>query len=258
MKLRGGSRSRFESLAQNPWPTLLAVVAVGFAAVIATAPAGAASIPAWLDARISTWNASNPAAQIRFVDIKDSFVWYDMTKAADIGHEQIRARINDIVLGNGYEPMDDEERVTTGKPPATMGGRTSPEEVLEPLVRSQHPGSEQHESGRRPAGRPAATDAHEPGVRGHGELVGGVSRRRVTARRRSPAQSPSSPGRPCRTSRPPLPSAGSRSSRRRARAARARRGRRGATGRSPRCRRRRSRPRRRGPLARSTKLRSGR
>ena len=87
---------------------------------------GAASIPAWLDEGLPSWNTNNPKSPIRFVDIKDSFVWYDVMKSAEVDHKQIRARINDIVLGHGYTPMDDEEKVTTGKPPVTMGGRVTP------------------------------------------------------------------------------------------------------------------------------------
>jgi hypothetical protein len=81
----------------------------------------AASVPAWLDDAISNWNTAHPETQIRFVDIKDSFVWYDMPKTTEVGQKQIRERVNNIVLGNGYEPLDDEELVTTGRPPVTMG-----------------------------------------------------------------------------------------------------------------------------------------
>src|SRR6187431_1501023 len=98
---------------------LLTAACLGILAV----PSGAASIPAWLDEGISNWNACNPKSPIRLFDIKDSFGWYDVTKSAEVDHKQIRARINDIVLGHGYAPMDDEEKVTTGKPPVTMGGR---------------------------------------------------------------------------------------------------------------------------------------
>lgn len=100
--------------------TLVAIVvsSVGLLAV------GAASIPAWLDDGISKWNAANPDTKIRFVDIKDSFVWYDMPKS-ELGHQQIRERVNKIVLSNGYAPTDDEELVTTGKPPVTSGRITA-------------------------------------------------------------------------------------------------------------------------------------
>jgi len=88
------------------------------AALVALTTAGATSIPAWLDDGISKYNAANPASKIRFVDIKDQYVWYDMDKTSEVGGKQIRTRINEIVLENGYKPMDDEEKVVTGRPPA--------------------------------------------------------------------------------------------------------------------------------------------
>ena len=110
----------------NRWHTALAVFAAGCAGlfaigVIAITPCGAASVPAWLDDGISKWNAENTGAQIRFVDIKDSFVWYDVLRTPEIGHERIRQGVYKIAVGHGYEPMDDEERVTTGKPPVPSG-----------------------------------------------------------------------------------------------------------------------------------------
>ena len=101
---------------------LAAVLGVG---LLASVPAGAASIPAWLDEGISNWNAANPDTPIRFVDIKDSFVWYDMPKTPEIAHQKIRQSLNDIVLGHGYVPMNDEEVVTTGKPPVESGRVTA-------------------------------------------------------------------------------------------------------------------------------------
>jgi hypothetical protein len=83
--------------------------------------ARAASVPAWLDDGITKWNTANPASQIRFVNIKDSFVWYDMEKGGAVGQKEIRDRVNAIVLKNGYQPMDDEELITTAKPPVTSG-----------------------------------------------------------------------------------------------------------------------------------------
>jgi hypothetical protein len=109
MKVRGGSLLRS-----------MPVVAACCVGVLCSA----ASIPAWLDDAISKWNAANPETQIRFVDIKDSFVWYDMPRTPEHGHQQIRERINNIVLGNGYEPTDDEELVTTGRPPVASGRST--------------------------------------------------------------------------------------------------------------------------------------
>jgi hypothetical protein len=96
------------------------VIALAVAGAFVVLPCVAASIPAWLDDGISKWNAKNPESMIRFADIRDSFVWYNMPKA-NFEHQQIRERVNDIVLANGYTPMDDEELVTTGKPPVTSG-----------------------------------------------------------------------------------------------------------------------------------------
>ena len=103
----------------------LAVAASFGAALLVATPAPAASVPAWLDEGIANWNQKNPSAAIRFVSIKDSFVWYDMPKSAELGQKQIRERLKTIVYGNGYEPMDEEDLVTTGKPPV-MSGRSAP------------------------------------------------------------------------------------------------------------------------------------
>jgi hypothetical protein len=100
-------------------------LAVFAAAVIASAPCHAASVPAWLDDGISKWNAANPGTEIAFVNIKDSFVWYDMPKGEAVDQKMIRDRLNTIVLANGYKPLDDEELVTTAKPPV-MSGRSTP------------------------------------------------------------------------------------------------------------------------------------
>lgn len=100
-------------------PLIAAVV------ILSAAPCLAASVPAWLDDGISNWNAGHPDSAIRFVNIKDSFVWYDIPRTDELSQKQIRERLNSIVTANGYEQMDDEELVTTGKPPVTSG-RTTP------------------------------------------------------------------------------------------------------------------------------------
>lgn len=87
----------------------------------AVLPCLAASVPSWLDDAITKWNSAHAESQIQFVDIKDSFVWYDVAKTPEIGSQQIRERVNNIVLAHGYTPMDDEELVTTGKPPVKSG-----------------------------------------------------------------------------------------------------------------------------------------
>jgi len=95
------------------------------AAAACAVPANAASIPAWLDDGISKWNGANPDSQLRFVNIKDSFVWYDMAKGGTKGQQEMRAGVNNIVLAHGYMPADDEELITTAKPPV-MSGKASP------------------------------------------------------------------------------------------------------------------------------------
>jgi len=104
----------------------VAVAALMCAGLLAAAaPAHAASVPAWLDEGITNWNQANPDAAIRFVTIKDTYVWYDMPKAQDINQKQIRERLKAIVHRNGYEPMDEEDLVTTGKPPVASGRSTA-------------------------------------------------------------------------------------------------------------------------------------
>mgnify|MGYP001346253510 CR=1 FL=1 len=92
-------------------------------AMIATA-SFAATIPAWLDAGITKWNGANPAAPLKFINIKDSYVWYEMPKSTEHTLPEMRDRVNGVVLGQGYKPLDDEELVTTGKPPVASGRST--------------------------------------------------------------------------------------------------------------------------------------
>ena len=84
----------------------------------------AATIPSWLDAGITKWNGANPAAQLKFVNVKDSYVWYEMPKSTEHSLPQMRDRVNTVVLGQGYKPLDDEEMVTMGKPPVASGRAT--------------------------------------------------------------------------------------------------------------------------------------
>ena len=95
----------------------ICLVTIGF---LAAGLCHAASIPAWLDDAISNWNQENPAVQIRFVDIKDSFVWYMIPDSPETGNKEIRTSIHEIVLKNGYKVTDQEELVTTGKPPSPI------------------------------------------------------------------------------------------------------------------------------------------
>ena len=69
----------------------------------------AASIPAWLDDAITVWNDENPEIPIRFVDIKDEFVWYMVPENTEFGHKEIRSRIQAIALENKYMTTDEEE-----------------------------------------------------------------------------------------------------------------------------------------------------
>jgi hypothetical protein len=102
------------------WRTLV-IAAVGCIAVfVATAPCQAASIPAWLDDAISERNEKDKSMQIEFLEIKDEFVWYMIPDTPEIGHKDIRERIYELVMEHGYKQTDDEERVTTGKPPSPV------------------------------------------------------------------------------------------------------------------------------------------
>jgi len=90
-------------------------------AVFSATPCSAGSIPAWLDDSITSWNTNNPTSTIQFVDFKDSYVWYTMATTPDLGSKEIRARVYGIAYKNGYANTQDEEIVTTGKPPRSSG-----------------------------------------------------------------------------------------------------------------------------------------
>lgn len=126
MNVQSDKHVRLAVLGKNPWRSVAAFVAaccVGLLAVIVVAgtPCRAAAIPAWLDDGISKWNAQNPDVPIRFVAIKDSFVWYDVPMTSAIGQQRIRDGVNKIVLEHGYEPLDEEELITTAKVPVASG-----------------------------------------------------------------------------------------------------------------------------------------
>ncbi len=89
--------------------------------LFATPPCSAATIPAWLDDSITSWNTNNPQSRIEFVDIKDSYVWYTMVATPELGSKEIRARVYGIAYKNGYVNNQDDELVTTGKPPTASG-----------------------------------------------------------------------------------------------------------------------------------------
>jgi hypothetical protein len=93
--------------------------------VLAAAPGNAAQIPAWLDDGISEWNKANAANQIQFVDIKDSFVWYAMAGTPNLSAKDVRGKIYGIAYKSNYANMQDEEIVTTGRPPVKSGPATA-------------------------------------------------------------------------------------------------------------------------------------
>jgi hypothetical protein len=89
--------------------------------MLSTTPSHAGSIPAWLDDSITNWNTNNPQSRIEFVDIKDSYVWYQTPATPELTSKEIRARVYGIAYKNGYVDSQDEEIVTTGKPPVANG-----------------------------------------------------------------------------------------------------------------------------------------
>ena len=88
---------------------------------LAAGPVLAAAIPAWLDDGITKWNSNNPDTKIRFVDIKDDYAWFDVPNSTKTDGQRLREAINKIVMGNGYQPLNEEELVTTAKPPVPSG-----------------------------------------------------------------------------------------------------------------------------------------
>ena len=86
--------------------------------LLASSSGHAASIPVWLDDAITTWNEENAAIQIRFVDIKDSYVWYMIPQTTETGHRLIRERVYAIAAKHGYQMTEAEELVTTARPPS--------------------------------------------------------------------------------------------------------------------------------------------
>ena len=55
------------------------------------------------------------------MDIKDSYVWYTLVATPELGSKEIRTRVSGIAYKNGYANNQDEEIVTTGKPPTASG-----------------------------------------------------------------------------------------------------------------------------------------
>jgi hypothetical protein len=89
--------------------------------LIAAVPCSAATIPAWLDEGITQWNKANPASRLQFVNIKDSYAWYTMPATPELESKDIRGKVYGIAYKNGYANTQDEEIVTTARPPAPSG-----------------------------------------------------------------------------------------------------------------------------------------
>ncbi len=88
-------------------------------AAVSMTPCRAGTIPAWLDDAVTAYNQKNPGSVFEFVDIKDSFVWYRVPAKSSFGPKELRDAAYRIVQGHGYVTTDEEEMVTTGKPPAS-------------------------------------------------------------------------------------------------------------------------------------------
>jgi len=102
----------------------IALAALCAAGALAVVPCDAASIPAWLDEAITGWNERNPGLQFQFVGIKDSFVWYRIPDTPEIGPKDIRGAAYRLAQEHGYKFTDEEELVTTGRPPSDSGPST--------------------------------------------------------------------------------------------------------------------------------------
>lgn len=109
-------------LLRKPVVTLATCCTCLFAiGMLAATPSNAGSIPAWLDDSITSWNTNNPTSPIQFVDIKDSYVWYTIAATPELSSKEIRTRVYGIAYKNGYANTQDEEIVTTGRPPKANG-----------------------------------------------------------------------------------------------------------------------------------------
>jgi hypothetical protein len=101
-----------------------AVVIVGFllslmtVSLLSITTGMAASVPVWLDDAITMHNSENPDLPVEFVDIKNSFVWYMTARVDPAQHVRIRENVYGIARANGYKQTEQEELVTTGKPPS--------------------------------------------------------------------------------------------------------------------------------------------
>ena len=93
--------------------------------VLSTTPSAANTIPAWLDDSITKYNANNPTNPIKFVGVRDAYVWYSLVPTPEVGSKEIRDRVYALAYENGYKNTQLEESVTTGKP-LTASGQVTP------------------------------------------------------------------------------------------------------------------------------------
>jgi len=114
-------RNAMSSLRNRIALVVISGAALITASALAVTLSSAASIPAWLDDSITNWNKQNPQSPIQFVDIKDSYVWYTIAATPELDSKNVRTRVYNIVHTNGYANTQDEEIVTTGKPPTGSG-----------------------------------------------------------------------------------------------------------------------------------------
>jgi hypothetical protein len=89
--------------------------------VSVAALAAGVQIPAWLDDGITKWNDANPGSRLQFIDMKDSFAWFSMPVTPDVSGKEIRGRIYALAYNHGYQNTQDEEIVTTARPPSPNG-----------------------------------------------------------------------------------------------------------------------------------------
>ncbi len=105
----------------------LIITSLGLAALCAIVATStqARQGPAWLDDGISEWNKANPKSQIQFNAMKDSYAWYTMPVTQELSSKDVRGKIYGIAGKNGYAHTQDEEMVTTGRPPVKSGMSSS-------------------------------------------------------------------------------------------------------------------------------------
>ncbi|HEX5042472.1 MAG TPA: hypothetical protein VFV75_06175 [Candidatus Polarisedimenticolaceae bacterium] len=103
---------------------ILGALGLAACALLGSVPSRAASIPAWLDQAITTFNTNNPTTPIEFIAIKDQYAWYRLPKGGGIDAADIRTKVYGIAQSSGYSTMSPEELVTTARPPVPSGAAT--------------------------------------------------------------------------------------------------------------------------------------